>query len=418
VEGEVFGPYRLDGLIGSGGMGEVFRAHDTGRDRVVALKRLPRQLAVDQEYRARFQRESALVAQLREPHIIPIHDYGEIDGQLYIDMRLVEGKDLAKVLAAGPLGVSRAVDVVSQIADALDAAHAEGLVHRDVKPSNILLVGRPGPDGVTVTDRGVAYLVDFGIARAVDGPTLSAAGLAMGSSGYMAPERLTGDDWDLRVDVYSLACVLYECLVGSRPFPAKSLPAAINAHLNTPPPRPSQHRPELPVGFDEVVAAGMAKDPAQRYSSAGRLAAAARALLTSRTGSQPFPCRARARPARPGPARPPVRARARRRPRVPRRSPGPPDRPGSAADGPAAAADRPRAGPPAAGNRTGRGDQRTAAHPTTPAGRCAPTTPAARSAPPDRPPPAASPGVGCSSAGPSPSPSPAARCGAGSSWPA
>uniref|UniRef100_UPI0027E224DF serine/threonine-protein kinase n=1 Tax=Pseudonocardia lacus TaxID=2835865 RepID=UPI0027E224DF len=289
MEGEVFGPYRLDALIGSGGMGEVFRARDTARNRVVALKRLPRQLAVDEEYRARFQRESALVAQLREPHIIPIHDYGEIDGQLYIDMRLVEGKDLAKVLATGALGVGRAVDVVSQIADALDAAHTEGLVHRDVKPSNILLVGRAGPDGMTVTDRGVAYLVDFGIARAVDGPTLSAAGLAMGSSGYMAPERLTGDDWDLRVDVYSLACVLYECLVGNRPFPAKSLPAAINAHLNTPPPRPSEHRPDLPVGFDEVVAVGMAKDPAERYASAGRLAAAARALLTARTGSQPFP---------------------------------------------------------------------------------------------------------------------------------
>jgi outer membrane protein assembly factor BamB/tRNA A-37 threonylcarbamoyl transferase component Bud32 len=287
VEGEVFGPYRLDALIGSGGMGEVYRAYDSTRNRIVALKRLPRQLGVDAEYRARFQRESALVAQLREPHIIPIHDYGEIDGQLYIDMRLVEGADLAKVLDDGPLAVARAVDVVSQIADALDAAHHEGLVHRDVKPSNILLVGRPGDGGIS--DRGVAYLVDFGIARAVDGPTLSAAGLAMGSSGYMAPERLTGDHWDLRVDVYSLACVLYECLVGSRPFPATSLPAAINAHLNTPPPLPSASRPDLPDGFDAVIAIGMAKNPQERYASAGALAYAARSLVTGRVGSGSFP---------------------------------------------------------------------------------------------------------------------------------
>ena len=287
MEAEVFGPYRLDALIGSGGMGEVFRAFDTGRNRVVALKRLPRPLAVDAEYRARFQRESSLVAQLREPHIIPIHDYGEIDGQLYIDMRLVEGGDLSAALRSGPLTMSRAVDVVSQIADALDAAHAEGLVHRDVKPSNILLAGRPGTG--ELTERGVAYLVDFGIARSVDGPTLSQTGLAMGSSGYMAPERLTGDHWDLRVDVYALACVLYECLVGSRPFPAKSLPAAINAHLHTPPPRPTERRPDLPAGFDEVVAVGMAKAPDQRYSSAGRLAFAARSLLTTRPRSGPVP---------------------------------------------------------------------------------------------------------------------------------
>src|SRR4051794_35656934 len=268
-------------------MGEVYRAYDSTRNRIVALKRLPRQLGVDAEYRARFQRESALVAQLREPHIIPIHDYGEIDGQLYIDMRLVEGADLAKVLDDGPLAVARAVDVVSQIADALDAAHAEGLVHRDVKPSNILLVGRPG--GAGISDRGVAYLVDFGIARAVDGPTLSVAGLAMGSSGYMAPERLTGDHWDLRVDVYSLACVLYECLVGTRPFPAHSLPAAINAHLNTPPPLPSASRPDLPDGFDAVIAIGMAKNPQERYASAGRLAYAARSLITGRPGSGAVP---------------------------------------------------------------------------------------------------------------------------------
>ena len=277
MQAEHFGPYRLDALIGSGGMGEVFRAYDSIRNRVVAVKRLPRQMSVDAEYRARFQRESALVAQLREPHIIPIHDFGEIDGQLFIDMRLVEGSDLADVVAEAPLSAARTVDIVSQIADALDAAHAEGLVHRDIKPSNILLVGRARGGGVR--DRGVAYLADFGLARPMGGPAFTQKGTAMGSSGYMAPERLTGDNWDLRVDVYSLSCVLYECLVGSRPFPTGDLIATINAHLYTPPPQPSTARPDLPAGFDEVVAIGMAKHPGDRYPTAGRLAAAARALL-------------------------------------------------------------------------------------------------------------------------------------------
>ncbi|MDN5861336.1 MAG: serine/threonine protein kinase, partial [Pseudonocardia sp.] len=274
---ELFGPYRLDAVIGRGGMGEVYRAYDTRRDRVVAIKRLPRELASDATYRARFQRESALVATLHEPHVIPIHDYGDIEGQLFIDMRLVDGQDLGATLRSHPMSAARAVDVISQIADALDAAHGAGLVHRDVKPSNILLVGGPGTTGGT--GRGVAYLVDFGIARAVDGPTLSNAGIAAGSVGYMAPERFTGDDWDRRVDVYSLACVLHECLVGHRPFPTASLPSAMHAHLNTPPPRPSLEREALDPRFDDVVAIGMAKNPDQRYRSAGALAAAARDLL-------------------------------------------------------------------------------------------------------------------------------------------
>ncbi len=301
---ELFGPYRLDAVIGRGGMGEVFRAYDTRRDRVVAIKRLPRELAADGTYRARFQRESAMVATLHEPHVIPIHDYGDIDGQLFIDMRLVDGQDLAAALRSRPMSVPRTVDVISQVADALDAAHAAGLVHRDVKPSNILLVGRAGTTGGGTTgggDRGVAYLVDFGIARPVDGPTMSNAGLAAGSVGYMAPERFTGDDWDLRVDVYSLACVLHECLVGHRPFPTKNLTTAMHAHLTVPPPRPSLERPGLDPRFDDVVAGGMAKDPDRRYPSAGELAAAARDLLT-----HPIPPPAR-RPADAAPPwRPPV----------------------------------------------------------------------------------------------------------------
>ena len=186
VEPEVFGPYRLDALIGRGGMGEVHRAYDTRRERFVALKRLLRELAADEQYRSRFQRESALAAKLSDPHIVPIHDYGEIDGQLFIDMRLVDGGDLADLIKRGPLSAARTVDVIAQVADALDAAHAQALVHRDVKPSNVLLVG------AEQAERGVAYLTDFGIARALDGPTVSRTTLGMGSAGYMAPSGSPG----------------------------------------------------------------------------------------------------------------------------------------------------------------------------------------------------------------------------------
>jgi outer membrane protein assembly factor BamB/serine/threonine protein kinase len=278
VEPEVFGPYRLDALIGRGGMGEVHRAYDTRRERFVALKRLLRELAADEQYRNRFQRESALAAKLNDPHIVPIHDYGDIDGQLFIDMRLVDGGDLADLIKRGPLSAARTVDVIAQVADALDAAHAQALVHRDVKPSNVLLVG------TEQAERGVAYLTDFGIARALDGPTVSRTTLGMGSAGYMAPERFTGDDWDERIDVYALACVLVECLVGHRPFQAESLPSVMHAHLVREPPRPTQERPDLPVALDDVVAHGMAKDPEARYPTAGALAEAARAALRGARG--------------------------------------------------------------------------------------------------------------------------------------
>ncbi len=275
---ERFGPYRFESLIGRGGMGEVFRAWDERRNRVVALKRLPRQMAQDREFRARFQRESALAAKLREPHIIPIHDYGEIDGLLYIDMRLVEGTDLAKVLKVGKLGPERAVDVMSQVADALDAAHAEGLIHRDVKPSNILLVGPPERAAV----RGFAYLADFGIASTLaGGSTLSRPGLAIGTAAYMAPERMSGERADARADVYSMACMFFECLTGHRPFPASDLLQALRAHLTLPRPRPSEHGAVIPPALDDVVTRGMAKNPDERYSTAGDLAEAARAALVA-----------------------------------------------------------------------------------------------------------------------------------------
>jgi serine/threonine-protein kinase len=277
VSVEHFGPYRLDELIGRGGMGEVYRAYDTRKERVVALKRLPPGLAGDGDFQARFRREARIAAQLREPHIIPIHDYGEIDGQLFIDMRLVEGVDLASVLEQfGPLHPVRAVEIVTQIASALDAAHTEGLQHRDIKPSNVLLAGG-GPD------RDYVYLIDFGIVHAANATSLTAVGTTIGTLDYMAPERFLTGHGDHRVDIYALGGVLHTMLTGSIPFPGEDGPAQMYAHVHTPPPSPSEQRPELPVGLDAVVATALAKTPEDRYPSAGALADAARTALTTPT---------------------------------------------------------------------------------------------------------------------------------------
>ena len=273
MERERFGPYRLDGLLGRGGLGESHRPHDTVRDRAVALKLLPAALVHDSGFQARFRREARVAARLREPHVVPIHDWGEIDGRLFLDMRLVEGEDLGALLARhGALPAARAVEIVSQVAGALDAAHADGLVHRDVKPSNVLLT--------THDDRDFAYLCDFGIASARGEATvLTASGVTLGTLAYMAPEQFLGAGVDHRADVYSLACLLHEALTGARPFAATSAPALMHAHLYLPPAPPSHVRAGLPAGLDAVVGRGMAKEPTDRHPSAGALAAAARAAL-------------------------------------------------------------------------------------------------------------------------------------------
>ncbi|SCX52116.1 serine/threonine protein kinase [Klenkia marina] len=289
-EGDQFGPYRVLGLLGSGGMGEVVRALDAEHEREVALKVLHPQWAGDESYRERFRREARVVARLREPHVVPIHRYGEIDGRLFLDMRLVEGEDLGSLLRrTGPLHPARAVDIVGQVARALDAAHADGLVHRDVKPSNVLLVARAdgGDLAGSVVGDDFAYLVDFGIARPVGdetGPALTGTGLTIGSTEYMAPERFHGRQLSPATDVYSLACVLHEALTGERPFPPGDAVSQMYAHVNSTPRPPSEVRPggsggvDLAV-LDGVVLRGLAKDPAQRWTSAGGMAAAARAAL-------------------------------------------------------------------------------------------------------------------------------------------
>ena len=205
--GTQFGPYRLRRLIGRGGMGEVYEAQDTGKDRVVALKLLPEGVSHDQVFRKRLKREAQSAGRLQEPHVVPIHDYGEIDGLLYVDMRMIDGTDLRKMLSRfGPLTPARAVAIIRQVASALDAAHESGITHRDVKPENILITGDD-----------FAYLVDFGIANAATDEKLTEIGTAVGTYAYMAPERFTSDEVTYRADIYSLACVLHECLTGQSP---------------------------------------------------------------------------------------------------------------------------------------------------------------------------------------------------------
>lgn len=265
-----FGRYQLQGLLGRGGMGQVYRAYDTATDRVVAIKVLPPHLAEDKEFEQRFRREARTAAGLNDPHIVPIHSFGEIDGRLYVDMRLVEGRDLVRFIAenGGRVSPAKTVAIIEQVAAALDSAHRAGLVHRDVKPSNVLVANA----------RDFVYLIDFGIARATTDTALTNTGHTMGTLAYLAPERFSGTT-DPRADVYSLACVLYECLTGQRPYPGDSYEEQIKGHLHSPPPRPTAIAPDIPPDFDAVVARGMAKDPQARYQTVLELADAARAAL-------------------------------------------------------------------------------------------------------------------------------------------
>ena len=275
-EGTQFGPYRLLRLIGKGGMGEVYEAEDTVKDRVVALKLLPEGVSHDPVFRKRLQREAHSAGRLQEPHVVPIHDYGEIDGVLYVDMRMINGSDLRKILKNfGPMTPARAVAIVRQIASALDAAHEGGVMHRDVKPENIL-----------INRDDFAYLVDFGIANAASDEKLTELGTAVGTYAYMAPERFTSGVVTYRADIYALACVLHECLTGSQPYGGDSVSVVITAHLMQPIPRPSAERPGVPAAFDQVIARGMAKKADERFASAGDLAMAATAALTARDQDQ------------------------------------------------------------------------------------------------------------------------------------
>jgi serine/threonine protein kinase len=269
--GDELAGYRLQSVIGRGGMGVVYLAEHAVLGRRAAIKVLAPGLASDDDFRERFARESQLVAAIDHPNIIPVYDAGEVGGLLYQAMRYVPGGDLAGRLAEGSLEPGVAAQVVAQVAGALDAAHAHGIVHRDVKPGNILIERE--------ADGGRVYLSDFGIVRAQNTRGLTQEGLFVGTLDFAAPELIEAKPLDGRVDVYALGCVLYYALTGRLPFERESDLAVIYAHLSEPPPVPSELDPQLPRLFDEVVRRALAKRPEDRYASAGELGAAALAAL-------------------------------------------------------------------------------------------------------------------------------------------
>ena len=277
--------YRIVERAGSGGMGVVYRAEEPGLgDRPVALKLLAPALAGDPEFRARFLREMRVAAAIDHPNIVPIYRAGEDRGLLYLAMRYVHASDLRRVLdTEGRLEPGRALAILDQVARALDAAHARGLVHRDVKPGNILLAP-PVFDG----DAEHVYLVDFGLARSDGDDRSIGGGSFLGTPRYAAPEQAAGRPVDGRTDGYALGCVLYECLTGRPPFPDGPGEAVLLAHLESPPPRATDLRPDLSAAIDQVVARALAKAPEHRFPSCRALVTAARQALTP-TAPPPAP---------------------------------------------------------------------------------------------------------------------------------
>ena len=276
--------HRVVGVIGRGGMSVVYLAEHIGLRRKVALKVLGPELADDDAFRERFIRESQITARLDHPNIVTVYDAGEADGVLYISMRYVEGTDLERLLRAETrLEPSRAVSLISQAAAALDAAHAAGLVHRDVKPGNILLAS----DARSSSDR--AFLSDFGVTKRLEtGAGITRTGQFVGTVDYVSPEQIRGEDVDGRADVYSLGCVLYRCLTGEVPFPRDTEVATIYAHLQDPPPVPSERLPGLGHGFDAPIARALAKLPAERFDTCRDLADGAGAVTHPRPVAAPL----------------------------------------------------------------------------------------------------------------------------------
>jgi serine/threonine protein kinase/DNA-binding NarL/FixJ family response regulator len=271
--------YRIERIIGRGGMGVVYLAEHMRLGRKAALKVLSPELD-DERLRDRFVRESRLAASLDHPNIVSIYDAGDTDGVLYIAMRFVEGGDLGGLIRSeGALDPQRALDIIGQVGAALDAAHAAGLVHRDVKPANILVVPSPSPD-----EHDRVYLTDFGLTRRAAATSgLTRTGQFVGTIDYVPPEQIEGRSVAGAADIYSLGCVFYQCLTGRVPFDRDNEAAVMFAHLSDPPPSIGASRPDLPEALDGVIAKALAKDPEERFSTCASFVAAARAALTSET---------------------------------------------------------------------------------------------------------------------------------------
>ncbi|HEY0935762.1 MAG TPA: serine/threonine-protein kinase, partial [Trebonia sp.] len=274
--GEEFAGYRLTAVIGRGGMSVVFQAENPRLGNIIALKVMHPELAANDVFRARFLDESRIAASMNHPNVIPIHDTGSSDGLLYLAMRCVTGTDLRQLLRkGGPLPAGTAVFLLSQAARALDAAHRRGLVHRDVKPANLLV--QRGNDG---TDPDHVYLTDFGITKHLGGRTgLTETGAFLGTIDYVAPEQIRGLSVLGPADQYSLGCVLYESLTGRVPFEKDRDTAIMLAHMEESPTAPTRLRPELPPAVDEVFARVLAKNPGDRYANCREFIAAARLAL-------------------------------------------------------------------------------------------------------------------------------------------
>ena len=273
--GKTFGGYAIESLLGRGGMGAVYLATHARLERNVALKVIAPELADDDEFRERFLRESRLAASLDHPNAIPIYDAGEVDGVLFLAMRYVSGPSLQTLLRArGAISPEQTLRVAEQIGGALDGAHAAGLVHRDVKPANILLS----------ESLDHAYLCDFGLAKQASSDGMTQEGAFLGTVDYCAPEQIEGAAVDGRADLYSLGAVLFHCLAGEPPYRRESQFAVLEAHLREPPPALSTVRPGLPMALDGVLATAMAKYPDARYASGHDLAAALAEALAGRGG--------------------------------------------------------------------------------------------------------------------------------------
>jgi serine/threonine protein kinase len=265
--GSTFAGHQILGVAGRGAMGVVYRARRG--ERVVAMKVIAPELSEDREFRIRFEREYEAEVSIRHPNVVRVYGAGAKDGRLFVTMQYIEGEDLASMLRRGRLAPALAARVIAQVADALDAAHARGIVHRDVKPANVLIEG----EGEAMH----CILTDFGLMKnvATTAAPLTRAGSFLGSCDYAAPEQLLGERIDARVDVYALGCMLYQAVTGVVPFPRPVSAATMLAHMDEPPPVVSEHAPDAPPALDDVVRTAMAKDPDERYPTAGALGRAA-----------------------------------------------------------------------------------------------------------------------------------------------